>query len=261
MDETLEERMHHARDAFARGDYASAEATYRRALQQAPRHVDAHLNLGATLLVQQRPAEAGEVYRAALNLAPDNVLGGFGLAKAHLAGQCFDEALAVLDRFRTDAAIPPGMRAEFFKLIGVAQVGKKAWDAGVEAFEEYAALQPEGQDPLDCLYRLYTLAGRQEDALRVLEQLTTCFPGRLDAWLALVKALRGRDQFKRMHGIIEQLLAAAPRDPVLANAVVAVALEEKRYAHARLYFEHALENMPDLKVGAGAALKIAEGLA
>ena len=63
-------------------DRRKAEAAYRRAVEQAPDHVDACLNLGVLLCDDGRCAEAVELYRRALHHRPREALLHFNLGVA-----------------------------------------------------------------------------------------------------------------------------------------------------------------------------------
>jgi tetratricopeptide (TPR) repeat protein len=87
-------------DWFGRGieleaqDKAGAEAAYRRAIREAPQHVDPYLNLGVMLCDAGRCADAVELYRQALCHCPGEALLHFNLAIALEDLQRTNEALA-----------------------------------------------------------------------------------------------------------------------------------------------------------------------
>jgi Tfp pilus assembly protein PilF len=67
------------------GQFAEAEANYRRALRQSPELAYVHNNLGYNLLQQKRPAEAAGEFRRALAIEPHSQIATNNLALALLA--------------------------------------------------------------------------------------------------------------------------------------------------------------------------------
>jgi tetratricopeptide (TPR) repeat protein len=78
-------------------DRPAAEAAYRRAVAQAPDHVDAVLNLGVLLCEDGRCADAVALYRQALKRRPDEALLHFNLGVALEDLGRADDALASYD--------------------------------------------------------------------------------------------------------------------------------------------------------------------
>ena len=77
-------RIHHALGLLHRrvGELAEAELNFRRALASAPRHAASATRLGEVLLETDRPREAAQAFRRALQLAPDDRAARNGLADA-----------------------------------------------------------------------------------------------------------------------------------------------------------------------------------
>jgi tetratricopeptide (TPR) repeat protein len=75
-----------------------ARDAYRRALELAPSHAEAHVNLGRLLHEQGDLAAAEEQYRAALAAQPDSVLAAFNLGVVLEDGGRADEAVGVYER-------------------------------------------------------------------------------------------------------------------------------------------------------------------
>ena len=79
-------------------DPAHAEASYRQVLARAPRHADAHINLGRLLHERGDLAGAEEHYRAALCERPDDPTATFNLGVALEDGSRVAEALDAYER-------------------------------------------------------------------------------------------------------------------------------------------------------------------
>jgi len=75
-----------------------ARDAYRRALELAPSHADAHVNLGRLLHEQGELLSAEEQYRAALGAEPESVLAAFNLAVVLEDRGRSDEAVGVYER-------------------------------------------------------------------------------------------------------------------------------------------------------------------
>lgn len=84
----------HARGRELEGaDPGAARQAYRRALAIDPTSVDAALDLGRSLHVAGRLAEASELYRRVLRRHPDHGIAWFNLGVAQQDTQAWDEAL------------------------------------------------------------------------------------------------------------------------------------------------------------------------
>lgn len=75
-----------------------ARDAYRRALELAPSHAAAHVNLGRLLHEHGELAAAEEQYRAALAAEPESVLAAFNLGVVLEDRGCSDEAVGVYER-------------------------------------------------------------------------------------------------------------------------------------------------------------------
>lgn len=109
-------------------DSTAAEAAYRCAIAAAPRHADAHLNLGVLLGDQQRHAEAVALYRQGLDSGIESALLHFNLA------------------------------------VALEDLGQPA--AAAAAYEQCLALDPTMADAHFNLARLHDLNGRARQAIR-----------------------------------------------------------------------------------------------
>ncbi len=107
-----------------------ARAAYERALELAPRHAEARVNLGRLLHDAGDVAAAEHQYRLALAANPNDATATFNLG------------VALEDLGRTDEAI--------------------------QAYQKATALEPDGADAHYNLARLYERLGRRPQALRSL---------------------------------------------------------------------------------------------
>ena len=245
---------------FGRKAFAEAEPLYREVLDQAPEHLGAQTNLGSVLLLQERLPEAEAAYRAALNLQPDYLPALVGLVNTLLMGRQGEAALEWIRRAEGVRDLPTELSAELHKLAGVAHHAKGEPDRAVTRFQAYAELRPDDAEPLDCLYGAQVACGREAEALATLERITERFPQRIDALSTLARSLRGKGAFRKMNGLFEKMSQAAPKDAAAHNLIVHLCLAERKYAHARLYFERVTANLTGLKVDDHPALALARGI-
>jgi tetratricopeptide (TPR) repeat protein len=85
-------------------DKSDAEASYRRAIELSPDHVDAYLNLGVLLCDSDRSAEAIAMYRRALEHCPDEALLHFN---AGVALEDQNEPALALQRYEACLRLTP----------------------------------------------------------------------------------------------------------------------------------------------------------
>lgn len=92
-------------EAFCRGRFTDALATFEQAAREGPRRVEGHLNVGRTLLRMRRFADARDAFSRAIALEPDNDAARAGLADCdwRLALPAIEAAPAALPvpRFRS----------------------------------------------------------------------------------------------------------------------------------------------------------------
>ena len=85
-------------------DKAGAEASYRRAIELSPDHVDAYLNLGVLLCDSDRSADAIALYRRAIEHCPDEALLHFN---AGVAFEDQNEPALALQRYEACLRLTP----------------------------------------------------------------------------------------------------------------------------------------------------------
>lgn len=113
-----------------------AAAAYRRALELAPRHADAHLNLGRLLHETGRVEEAERHYRAAAELSPEDATAAFNLGVAlQDLGRAADAVAAYQRAVDTD----PAYADAYFNLADLyEQLGQQAM--AIQSLKAYRKL-------------------------------------------------------------------------------------------------------------------------
>jgi tetratricopeptide (TPR) repeat protein len=119
-----------------RGELRQAEGYFRRALENAPDHVEARLRLGRVLGLVGRHDDAARELRRALASADDKVVRYYG---------------------------------ELF--LGAEEESLRQYDAAADAYQQAAALYPTAQSPWLALSSLGRRRGDRAAALRALQQL------------------------------------------------------------------------------------------
>jgi tetratricopeptide (TPR) repeat protein len=213
--------------------------------QAAPQHFDHQQMAGLTALSANRPAEATEHFRQAVNLAEAprfSAVAWCGLAHAHFlmedprrAEAGFRRALAIAHEFppalagltevlaqegRFDEAVQAGLRARELGIkqartetaLGHAYLGQGKLDDAEAAFRRALELDPEATDPQYALGTIAKFNGRMDEAMRiyrsVLEKAPE-FPG---------------------YGQLVDLKTFTPDDPDLKNMEARYAAGEQRWA-------------------------------
>jgi tetratricopeptide (TPR) repeat protein len=145
-------------------EFREAEAQFRRALAEAPDHVEARLRLGRVLLQRGRARDAAEELRRAAAAAPDDLLKYYGamfLGAAEEALGGFDAADAAYAR--ASALLPDAQSPHVARSALARRRGELAGAlASLERVFELAAEHPDGADP----WWAYDIAaGREAEAL------------------------------------------------------------------------------------------------
>ncbi len=163
--------------AFAAGNLAAAERSFRRALELNPNYADAYNNLGLVLAERGRFGDAADAYRHAVRINP-NFPGAFnnlGLALGQ-QGQLDSAEL----QFRQALRIDPRY-AEAYNNLGVALEGLGRLDEAVHQYRE--ALEID-ENYLDGRFNLASALLRQqkiEPARLEYERVVALEPGNADA--------------------------------------------------------------------------------
>jgi len=126
--------------AEANGDIEHAEACYRRALSQDPRHPGALLNLGNLVFSDGRFRTASELYRAATRVAPGYASAWYNLANAQDEMGEADEAIKA---YREALTLDESYADAHFNLALALEKRGDRDDARAH-WAQYLILEPEG---------------------------------------------------------------------------------------------------------------------
>lgn len=228
-------------NAFRQGQFAAAEADFRRAVAAQPEDPDAHLNLGSALVQLGRVDEARKEYDEAIRLAPDKARARFNLGTL-LASQSDDSgALAELEQaLKTD----PGYWEASYNA-GNAALRLGRFEDCVRHFGAAIAAQPalagarygEGV----CLAKL----GRDADARAHLEQALQVVKGDRGVTLALARLLAASPNSAVRDGARAKELALqlgrTGNDQMTIETLAMASAETGDFAGAVVWQERALQ--------------------
>jgi putative PEP-CTERM system TPR-repeat lipoprotein len=241
-----------ARLAYLRGDYPVAIAELQRALSGQPGNPAARLLLGAALIEQGSVEQAESELSRLVAEYPDNVEARRLLAQIYLSHN--DAAGAT--RLLADAPTVAVQHAGLDWLSGaVLLLGGQTAEA-VEKFEQAAAAKPENVFVRLDLARAYLMAGRQDDAAKVLAALPAGEGGAVRRQLTVLAEIAGRDPVAARQGLA-RLVRENPKDALLLTAAGAQQLTAGDRAAARATLRQAVAadaQLVDARLALAAAL-------
>jgi putative PEP-CTERM system TPR-repeat lipoprotein len=215
-------------------DYAAAAVAARKALAAAPDFIPARMVLGAALLAQgslnQAEVELSDVVRA----APESIEARKLLAQVNLRLQRPDIAMQIL----APAQQADTNDAQLNALMGWANLQRGDSGSGIALLEKGVASQPGNAGLKVDLATAYISAGRNDDAVRLLESLPTTAGGaRRNALLInAIAASRGQNAAVAE---LDKLRAAEPDDVSLLNLGAAFHAQRGDFPRAREWIDRA----------------------
>ena len=228
-----------SRMKLVRGDVQGGTDELERAVEAAPRFVQARVLLGATLLQRGELEQAQQQLQQAVSLAPDDVAARRLLAEVQLKLGAPGEAVGVL----TPALRVPRLDGQLLPVLGTAAQRSADSQALVAALERAARRHPNDPRLWVSLAQVELSAGAPAQALAALGKA----PDTADL-------LRDRvliDAQLEAHGpgaadaAVAQLLAAQPRDVGVLDLAAGYFVAQHRLARARPLLRQALAIQPD----------------
>lgn len=248
--EALPTHFLRARIAYARRDFDTAASELRKSLASAPDNVPARLLLGAVLIEQGALEQAGAELSQIVAEHPENIEARKLLARVMLARRDPVSAQRVL----ADApAAVHDAGADWMSGSILLMSGETA--EGIAKLEQGAAAAP-GNTALQLdLAKAYLLAGRRDDALRVLNALPPEAGGTRRKQLRVLAEVAGKDRTAAREAILK-LTREGGKDASLAVVGGYFLLANGDAATARSLFGDALKidgNHVDALLGQAAA--------
>ena len=261
---------------FARGQKAEAEASFRKAVQVAPKSIAAHMALAGFLWSDRRPADAEGELKAALDIDPANLtanraLGAFYVASGRLKdaepyfqaiaqqSKTADGALALADYYIVakrnqdarkvlqDLAVnPKSFAVATTRLAAIdAMEGSRAQahDKLRQVIEKY----PKDMSARLMEARLLVVDGKREDGLAkataiVTEEPTAAESGQ--AYMLIGGVQASFDKFEEAIKAYEEAIKREPRPIAPQLALTAVYLKARNFEKAQTYLQQAQAIQP-----------------
>ena len=124
-----------ALDDFKRGKFVEAAAGFQEIVDQSPSYDYGYFMLGMSFLQMNKPAEAEENFRKAIELNGDRFEYHHGLANAHFQRQEYGDVVATL-RTAEGLAGDAANQYALYKLRGFSYVGLEKWGDAIEDLEK-----------------------------------------------------------------------------------------------------------------------------
>jgi len=183
------------------GDHSRAILQFREALRLQPSYAAPRFLLGASLLAQGKAAEAARQLEQALKLDPQQALGRLELAKAY---ERVGNPMGMLDQYRKLTEAQPD-NPEYVYQLGRAYLKLSEW-----AFERVKELNPRSPRLYQSLALNYHIQGKDELALRTLQEAIAVDPMLPDLHLALAEIHLRLGNLTEARNAVEKELAIMP---------------------------------------------------
>ena len=161
-----------ARAHLANGEPAIAEETMRRALESNPKDPGVRLDLAQLLAQLGKADQAKSMLRDLVRDQPNNAQALESLFRVSAGNKDYDTAKMAADAMV--ASVPKSPLGYMYQGI-LAEEEARAADA-LPLYTRAAELQPDAFEPLQAETRLLVQAGRQPEALRLLDKLIAADP-------------------------------------------------------------------------------------
>ncbi len=236
-------------DALANdGQLEAAAREFQVILQEDPKNVFALIGLGMVRRDLMELAEAERLLRQALAMQPTHVLGQYTLAGVYEQKRAFEQAAAEwmkLIELPDESAEAPQRKAEYWAHLGFAHEQLGRLDKSVAAFAKARELS-DGDERFETFYIQGLLAAEQPDeALRAIEEVLETNPD-VDRFKILkARALDSRGDHDKAVEMVLELSAQSPDDERLAQGVIEIYLQQKRYADTEVFIRRRLVETPD----------------
>ena len=227
------------------GNYADAQASFRKAIEEAPHYTGAFLNLGR--LYQENAfkdpvaaQKALETYQRLLRFEPDNVEANYQAAVLLLQRGSYQASLDRLAHLPTaDQDHPQAMAMRCGDYAGLGQQARASSTAN-------RLLQSPGLTEPDIHLILPVLAAHQQAgiAVRLLEGIETRNPASYESLHALGLLYQQQGRFASARATLEKAAQLKPDSAPLLMELARVAYDQKDYTGALGYLAHARDLSP-----------------
>ena len=193
------------------GDQVGAAHYIRQAIALNGRAPSYHYNLAEALRRQDKPAEAEQSYRMALQLAPNLIEAHVGLANLAKELDRLDEALA---HYQQALQLKPD-HAPAYCGMGDALRQRGAYDAAMECYQRAIQIQPHFADAHRHLGVLLNVGNRLEEATACFRQALRHRPDWIEVWSNLGTVLERQGLVEEARECHQRVLASEPDHALL----------------------------------------------
>jgi Flp pilus assembly protein TadD/ferredoxin len=177
---------------LAKGDVAAAESTVRRLLELVPDEAEPHRGLAGILRLTNRPAEAEQAYRRALELDRTHDAARGELAGLLITEKRLDDALIVLHEGASVSQDAPRWRMQSAALLaqrGMEELQLGQGESGIRHLREALALNPDQTQLRYNLAMALLSVPKVSEAIELLEQVVREQPAMAEAHYNLAVAI------------------------------------------------------------------------
>jgi tetratricopeptide (TPR) repeat protein len=236
-------------DALANdGQLDAAAREFDVILVEDPQNAFALVGLGMVRRDQMQLAQAEELLGRALELEPNHVLGRYTLAGVYEQKRAFEEAAAEWTNLieLPDQSPEASMRrAEYWAHLGFAHEQLGRLDESVAAFSKARELSG-GDERFQVFYIQGLLAAEQpDDALEAIDDVLENDPDSDRFKMLKARALDSRGDHDEAIELVLALSEQSPEDERLAQGVIEIYLQQKRYADTEAFISERLAASAD----------------
>lgn len=218
---------------------------YRKAVQAQPGLFESNLNLGV-LLAAEGNAEAAKFLRAAAQLEPsgetDETLAHAWMSLGRALGK--DQPAEALAAFREAHSLRP---LDPGPLVAAAAILERQGelDAAESDFRKALELDRKSSQALAGLVNLYSRARRLPEAEQALRDYLKLDPGNSTARLQLSRVLVAQGRAEEAAAELQQMLQVAPDDPAMQRELADLYVSAGKYSDAEGLYRALVQKQPN----------------
>jgi Flp pilus assembly protein TadD len=226
--------------AMEHGDSAGAIADFRAVLRDQPRSAAINRALAQALVSHGDMSLAEEPLRTAVAAAPSDSTLRVGLAQLLFALQHQDQGIATLQEGITATPADKTLNEALVS----AYLSQKNTEAAAKVAEDYRRAQPNDAAPYLLSAKVAVADNHPDDAQAMLEKGLAVQPHAYAVLSTLVRLQVQRGQAAKAVSRLQGLMAANPKDAVLANLLGEIYLQQRDFKAAQQALAVAITNQP-----------------
>ena len=191
------------------GQFADAEARYRKALREEPNNANVHNLLGTLLLQRGETALAARSLNRALQLGPGSVE---ILVNLSVAYQNLEQHAEAVESARRAVALA-SENADVQCNLGLALTGLGDHQGALAAYKDYLRIKPNEPRAHAAVGNAYLALDQVDAAVNAWEDALAIDPYYAQAHIGIAEALSVKGWFSGSRALLENALAIAPDDP------------------------------------------------